>query len=85
MIQTQTMYRWAGKQQQQQQLNLANCVPKLTVVSHNFSGIFFRVNNVLYIGVIQPSKLPINLQKLSFIQQWIEEYMPLNIEEYYHP
>ena len=44
------------------QLNLANCVPTLNVISRNFYGISFCVNHVLYIVVMQPSKFSISLR-----------------------
>ena len=43
-------------------LNLSNCEPTVTVISHTFYEISFCVNRVLDIGVMQPPKLPINIQ-----------------------
>ena len=48
--------------QNTKKINLANCSPTLTVISHTFSVIRFRVNLVLNIGVTRPSKFPINLR-----------------------
>ena len=44
------------------QLNLANCAPTVTVIYRTFYGIIFRVNRVRDIGVMQPSKFPINIR-----------------------
>ena len=50
----------------QMQLNLANCAPTVTLICLTFSGISFRVNCFLCIGLTQPSKLPINIQNEVF-------------------
>ena len=47
---------------QKKQLNLANCAPTVTVIYRTFYGIIFCVKRVLDIGVMRPSKFPINLR-----------------------
>ena len=44
------------------QFNLSNYAPTVTVISRTFSGISFRINSVLDIGLTQPSKFPINIK-----------------------
>ena len=69
----QVIHKWKYKQMQ---LNLAKCVPTVTVIYRTFSGISFCVNRVLDIGVTRSSKFPFNLQNevRSIADNWVYYY-----------